>query len=314
MVTHLNYMSSNNFFEKFSVCPLCESSNIIQKYKAKDRHYGILGEYEIDTCNSCKLVFLNPMPTNEYLSSLYPETYYSYQDFFSDKKGISALLSKIFVNLDTKDPKFRQAGKMLDIGCGSGKFIYKMREKGWDVFGVEISKNAADLGRMAANLNIFSGELTHANFPDEYFDYIRLNHSFEHINNPHETLAEIRRILKKDGKLMIGVPNINSLNALIFKQYWYYLGAPVHTFNYSNKTLPLLLEKHGFKNIHVNYNSNYGGLLGSIQIYLNRNSKKITDDGLLFNSKLMRVIAHQTANIFDFFRLGDAIEVYATKQ
>lgn len=306
-------MSTNNFFNKFSNCPLCQSSDIQLKYIAKDRHYGISGEYEIDICNACKLVFLNPMPTNEYLSSLYPETYYSYQDFFNDKKGISALLSKVLVNLDTKDPKFSHPGRMLDIGCGSGKFLYKMKQKGWEVYGVEISKNAADLGRNVANLNIFSGEVIHANYPDNYFDYIRLNHSFEHINNPHETLTEIKRILKQDGKLMIGVPNINSLNAKIFKQYWYYLGAPVHTFNYSNKTLPLLLKKHDFKNIHVKYNSNYGGLLGSIQIYLNRNGNKKTDEGTLYNNKLLRVITHQTANITDFFKLGDAIEVNATK-
>lgn len=306
-------MLDDNYFDRYTECPLCSKTDIKLHLIASDKHYGISGEYEIDICNSCKLVFLNPMPTNEYLSSLYPETYYSYQDFFNDKKGISAWLSNVFVSLDTKDPKFKQPGRMLDIGCGSGKFLYRMQQKGWDVYGVEISKNAADLGRSAANLDIFGGDVIAAHFPDNHFDYIRLNHSFEHIFNPHETLEEIKRILKSDGKLMIGVPNINSFNASIFKRYWFYLGAPVHTFNYSDKTLPLLLENHGFRNIQVKYNSNYGGFLGSIQIYLNRKSQKKSEEGWVINNRILKVIAHQFTKLLDVLHLGDAMEVTSTK-
>ena len=101
---------------------------------------------------------------------------------------------------------------MLDIGCGNGWFIYMMRDKGWDVKGVEPSKAGAEAGRRIANLDIHHGDLLSGNYPSEYFDYIRSNHSFEHIPNPNEVLQEIHRILKPNGKAFIGVPNINSLN------------------------------------------------------------------------------------------------------
>jgi SAM-dependent methyltransferase len=188
-----------------------------------------------------------------------------------------------------------------------------MRDQGWRVDGVEISQAAAEVGRNMANLNIFSGGLTDARFPSNHFDYIRANHSFEHMCDPNETLNEIYRILKPGGRLLIGVPNQESLNSAVFGPYWWYRGAPVHPFTYSPSTLSRFLVKHGFNVNRVNYNSDYSGILGSLQIWANRNNGRRSTEGFLINSAPLKVICHWLAKIIDRLRVGDAIEIIATK-
>ncbi|MBD2201301.1 class I SAM-dependent methyltransferase [Calothrix sp. FACHB-1219] len=314
--TNFTELSSNIALKKVNNCPLCGTSHYDKIYVTRDRHYNIQGSFTIVRCRECSLVFIDPMPTEEGLVKLYPDDYYSYQDFFAEKKSfLKDLIKKILLfNLGTKDPTFSAPGKILDIGCGSGNFLYSIREKGWDTYGVEVSLAGAKLGREAAGLKIFNGTLLEANFSNNYFDYIRSNHSFEHLVNPNEVLQEIYRILKPDGKLMIGVPNIDSLNAKIFKKYWWYLGAPIHPCNYSVKTLLAMLKKHNFVIDKVNYNSDYSGILGSIQIFFNRNSARLSSEGIFIKNYVLVVLFYWIAKILDLFRVGDAIEITCHKK
>lgn len=307
-------MTSEKDFTTYRACPLCSSTELVTAYVTHDRHYGIKGDYTIVRCNGCGLYFLNPMPTESYLTSLYPTTYYSYQDFYDKEMGVLKKLYKNFlVKIGTKDPKFATPGRILDVGCGSGQFLFKMKKQGWKVSGVEVSENAAKLGNELEQLDIYNGNIVDAKFAADSFDYVRSNHSFEHITNPHEVLDEMYRVLKPGGKLMIGVPNIESFNARVFKRYWWYLGAPVHTFNYSVATLSKMLQQHGFKVQNVTYNGDYSGVLGSFQILLNRNNGKMSNEGMFINNPGFRVIAHQVARLLNLFGTGDAIEITCTK-
>lgn len=295
-------------------CPLCEKQQLRPIYSARDRHYGIPGRYRIVRCDDCSLVFLNPLLSDQELSSLYPVDYYAYQDRFENEHRWKEIIKKVLgVRVGTRDPKFSTPGTLLDLGCGSGWFLRKMREAGWDVHGVEINAAAAELGRRRAGLDIFGGTLQEANFPSEFFDYVRSNHSFEHISCPGPTLDEIHRILRPGGKVLIGVPNVSGLNARLFRQYWWYLGAPVHPFSYSVKTLCRLLEAHSFEIETITYNSDYSGILGSVQIWLNRANGRKSTEGLWFSNPLLKVFCHWVAKGIDLFRLGDAIEVVARK-
>jgi SAM-dependent methyltransferase len=298
---------------ELKTCPLCGGENHEEIYVARDRHYGIPGFYRIVRCAGCSLVFLNPMYSDEELSKLYPANYYAYQDNFNRSRSKEIIKTILGFRIGTKDPDFPKPGRMLDLGCGSGWFMFAMRAKGWETYGVEISSSAAELGRKAAQLNIFSGSLKQASFPSEFFDYVRSNHSFEHISCPGETLDEIFRILKPDGKVLIGVPNEESLNSSVFGQYWWYRGAPVHPFTYSTQTLSQLLNKHGFGVEQLIFNSDYGGILGSAQIWLNRKNGRRSTQGYLINNPILKISSQWVAKFIDLFHLGDAIEITAMK-
>lgn len=301
--------------QQISNCPNCNSNSLADYLKAKDRHYGNTGEYATSICKNCSLVFMNPMPNDDELAGFYPpETYYSFHE--SIKNQQSPLKQKIFkllcINFPTHDAKFPTPGRILDIGCGNGYSLVKYKNTGWEVFGVEPSSVAAKVGN-ENGLNIFCGTLIDAKFPDNHFDYIRSNHSFEHVYNPNETLKEIHRVLKPGGKLFIGVPNIKGLMPKIFKQYWYYFGLPVHTFNYNPASLSAMLNKHNFiveKTIH---NSTWAGILGSIQVYLNRNTNKLSGDGFLLKFKPFKPVAGVFARLFNLLKMGDCMEIIAKK-
>ncbi|HWR36309.1 MAG TPA: class I SAM-dependent methyltransferase [Clostridia bacterium] len=254
------------------------------------------------------------MYSDQELASLYPQNYYAYQDLSRRASRYWEILKSLLgMRTGTKDPNFSSPGRILDVGCGTGWFLANMRARGWDTYGVEISSEAARIGRQTAELNIKAGTIFDAGFAPNFFDYVRSNHSFEHMSRPNETLKELHRILKPSGKLLIGVPNIEGANARFFRHHWWYLCAPVHTFHYSPRTLSQLLSKHGFAVEKVTYNSDYSGLLGSFQIWLNRNSKRTAEQGWAYNNKFLRFGAQRIARAFDLFGLGDVIEITARK-
>lgn len=297
-------------------CCNCNTTTIRHFAQVPDRHYGIKGIFNLSQCENCKLVFMNPMPTASELAAFYPEeSYYSYHvDIYKETSDFKKFLIRLAcLDSTPKDVRFKTPGSVLDIGCGNGWNLYQYKKQGWEVAGVEPSKVGATIGNQAG-LNIFNGDLLDASFKSDSFDYIRLNHSFEHIHNPREVLSEIYRILKPGGKLFIGVPNIDSFNAKLFKNYWYHLGAPVHTFSYSPATLSSLLTQHDFKVEKVQYNSNWAGSIGSFQIYMNRKSGKSSDKGFFMNATPFKMISGAFAKLLNVFQAGDCMEIIASKE
>jgi SAM-dependent methyltransferase len=290
-------------------CVVCGSSDMELFFRTWDRHYGIKGEYDLSRCRQCGLICVDPMLSEWELEKLYPDDYYSYQPVVTRKSWLRKLAKHLFrMPIPTHDPEFPTPGTVLDIGCGSGEYLIKMRKKGWRVFGVEPSRAGAIAGQKEGH-EIFHGTLAQAAFPDRFFDYVRANHSLEHMPNPHQVLAEISRILRPNGKLFMGVPNTASLEFRIFKQYWWHLCAPVHVYGYSLKTLRSILSQHGFRVTKTYFSSNYVSILGSLQIFANRNNRLPADGGWLLKNPLLIPPCHIAARLLDVFRAGDTIEV-----
>ena len=300
-------------------CPLCGGQDFVPLLRAKDYHYGNPDEYTQAQCTRCTLAFLDPMYEEEELAAFYPSDYYAFADRFSVPEPARTLKARISGLLSppehrTRDPKFDRPGRLLDIGCGAGWFLFQMRNQGWDVKGVEPNAAAADFGRSKKGLDIFPGSLMDANFPTGMFDYVRMNHSFEHMEHPNQILDEVYRILAGKGKLMIGVPNRDSFSARAFGRFWYHLALPVHTFSYSVQTLTQMLSKHNFKVEKVVFNTDQTPLLGGIQIYLNRRSISPSFQGWLSRSRVATLLSYWAARIQNALRVSDVIEITATKR
>jgi SAM-dependent methyltransferase len=131
------------------------------------------------------------------------------------------------------------------VGCGTGGLLDWLKKHGWHVYGVEISKQAAEYGNKY-ELNIFNGELIEAKYPSAFFDVVVINQVLEHLYDPKKTLKEIHRILKTDGTLIVGVPNIDSYEAKVFGRYWSALDIPRHLYHFNLRSLKLLVEENNF--------------------------------------------------------------------
>jgi predicted SAM-dependent methyltransferase len=294
-------------------CILCKSLDARLCLRGRDYHYGIPGEFSLVRCVRCGLVHLDPIPTTDELADFYAQDYYAYQPVKRPGKLKRLIRRFLGITIKNHDPKFQQPGEFLDIGCGSGDYLHKMSIEGWSVKGVEPSKFGAEEGRRSG-LNIFNGTLHEAKFRSDAFDYVRSNHSFEHVPNPVEVLDEIFRILKPDGRLYVGIPNIDSLPYRIFGKYWWHLGIPVHTYSYSVSTMSALLRQSGFEVVMVYFNSNFTSVLGSLQIYVNRNKGKRSIDGRLIKNRVLMFGANIISKILDLIGQGDVIEIIARKQ
>jgi SAM-dependent methyltransferase len=296
-------------------CPLCSGATLTYLTDTRDFHYGIEGDWNYERCQDCRVVFLNPAPTQLFLDSAYDDDYYSYQEFRIPTRWETWLRRVLAYNpAATGDPRFAAPGRVLDIGCGSGEFLYKMKRAGWQTHGVELSARAAQLGNERHQLNIQAGTLASARLAPASFDYIRLNHSFEHILNPRETLSLIHRYLAPHGVLFIGVPNVEGWQARLFGRHWWNLGPPVHPFNYSRATLTRLLAEHGFEVQTFRTNSNFAGILGSLQMRLNDRRGVRADTGRFFSNPVAKLLAHWMAKFSDLFSVGDCLEITARKR
>ncbi len=312
MGTFLRDISQDDGWFQVESCALCQSEGPFRKiYQARDWHYGNPGEFRIVECKKCTLAFMDPMPDVTVLPGLYPSEYVPYQNPLSGPTGIKALMIKLTmpgIGIP-HEPSFGRPGRLLDVGCGSGGYLLRARDRGWQVSGVELSRNATEQGR-AHGLKIFCGTLREANLPDASFDYVRLNHVFEHLPDPNETLAEIKRILRPRGKLFIAVPNRESIAAKLFQEYWYQLAVPVHLFQWSPKTLTMMLQRHGFRVDKTYFSSDYSGLTSSFQIYRKRNSVHNREHDV---GPAGKILGYWLAKGTDLLQRGDTIELNSTR-
>lgn len=297
---------------QYHECPICNDIERKLLYCTRDRHYGIEGQWNITECINCKLVQISPMLTCDELVKLYPKTFYAYDSNRHNQYYKEMLKKFFFSTLIVKNPVFITPGKVLDYGCGTGWSLLKLRNEGWNCVGIEPNENASEIGRSKMRLDIKNGTIhTVPSFEKDSFDYIRANHSLEHDPDVFLTICEFERIIKPDGKLLIGVPNINSIPARIFGKYWWYLGAPVHTYNFSTETITKLCNRCKFEVKSVRYTGNYTGILGSLQIFLNRKNKRKSMEGFVFNFPPFLLLFQFLAVILNWCHAGDAIEIIA---
>jgi SAM-dependent methyltransferase len=201
---------------------------------------------------------------------------------------------------------------MLDVGCGAGAARRRFRDAGWIARGVEPDPRAVRVGR-AHGLDIVEGVLRDGRFPDAWFDYARLDHSFEHLRCARETLRELRRILRPGGRLFLSLPEFESTTRRWFGGHWWFLGLPVHTYQYSRRTLPRLLESEGFAVESARVRPHLGGTLGSLEIRLNHGRAPGRPRIDLMRSSPLRTLGQWAAVLIALLGTGEVLEVTAMR-
>jgi SAM-dependent methyltransferase len=142
---------------------------------------------------------------------------------------------------------FSGKGRILDIGCGNGRYLSTLKKLGWQTYGIEQNPKATKYARDELHLNVITGDLLNFEYQDKFFDVITMWHSLEHLHEPVLTLKEVKRILKDDGLLVIAVPNIDSFDAKVFKEYWYQLELPIHLIAFTPDSITKMLDTAEFK-------------------------------------------------------------------
>jgi 2-polyprenyl-3-methyl-5-hydroxy-6-metoxy-1,4-benzoquinol methylase len=148
-----------------------------------------------------------------------------------------------------RTPPLEKVGNVLDIGCSGGDYLAYLRTLGWEVHGIELDEEAARYARERFGIHVHVGAAEHAlnDFPDEGFDVVTMWHVLEHLFDPSSVLAEVHRVLRPDGILMLEMPNFDSLWASMLGEYWFPLEIPRHLYHFTPLTLRAILTKTGFR-------------------------------------------------------------------
>tara|TARA_Y100001968_G_C19411056_1_gene746321 strand:- start:840 stop:1844 length:1005 start_codon:yes stop_codon:yes gene_type:complete len=141
--------------------------------------------------------------------------------------------------------------KLLDVGCGNGKFLLRARDIGYEVYGIDFDPTAVD-NAMENKLSVDCGNLLEINYKRK-FDAITMSHVIEHLDNPLDYIKEIYRLLKPGAYFYIATPNIYSSGFKIFRKYWRGIDYPRHLSMFSHKLLKNVLKEQGFVGIEYIY-------------------------------------------------------------
>lgn len=193
-------------------------------------------------CDGCALVFQSPRPDEEAVERLYtggdyhenrggiPEHYVQY----SLRRSVSAL--------DWAQERIPGKGRALDIGCGIGGALVKLRADGWDVFGVEPDDAMAEIARERFDLPAVTGMFEPDTLPGEPFDLAYSCHVWEHLADPVLTSrAAYEALAERQGYLMIVVPTFRKATTWA----WTCFTAP-HTYMFTDVSLGNVLDQAGF--------------------------------------------------------------------
>jgi SAM-dependent methyltransferase len=149
-----------------------------------------------------------------------------------------AKLVERYVSLDA-------SSRVLDIGCGAGTFLLKMKAlHGAGITGVDFK----DLSSLPGfdQIDFHHGPIGEQDLPADSFDLVTLWHFLEHDYAPLATLGKVASCLKSDGVLVIEVPRLDSVTFRLYRERWPGLQAPQHTVLFDRRSLLETVQKAGF--------------------------------------------------------------------
>lgn len=240
-------------------CRICGSHNIAQDFSLK--------EFDVLRCRNCTTSFISRIPRDDEFAELYSSDYYMerfeyyYNNFLIDpehgkRNGNMRSFADMLDALKLMKPK---SGRILDVGCGLGIFLRMSKDYGWQGCGIDASPYAVHYAKEKFHLDVFQGtKLRDVSLPSSQFDVVTLWDTLEHFADPRDQLAEIRRVLKDDGLLILDTPNGEALMRLVAKVCYRLtdglLRYPVaklyhrfHLYYFTPKSLRVLLESSGFE-------------------------------------------------------------------
>ena len=235
-------------------CPLCAGRRWSPVLEAPDAGNPGGPRFAVVSCEACGLWFTNPRPAESEMGRFYPEDYPPHQVRRTPpaKARAPGWWSRTSARLRRRCPDRRWLAphgrmRLLDVGCGSGVFLERMHQHGWDVTGLDVSEKMVRRIRDELGLRALPGTLPHAELAPESFDVVTMWQTLEHVYRPLETLGHVRELLVPGGRLIVSVPNVASGPSGWFGPAWNGLELPRHLTHFTPATLREMLCRAGFE-------------------------------------------------------------------
>jgi 2-polyprenyl-3-methyl-5-hydroxy-6-metoxy-1,4-benzoquinol methylase len=194
-------------------------------------------------CRSCGFIFSRQIPTESEILDYYTESY-------ELTSYLSSVTIKRYTELLDSFEVHRKTNKILDIGCGNGYILEIAKQRGWEVYGIELTDHSIAICEKKG-IQMLKGPIDINSFPAETFDVITSLEVIEHICTPKKELALLHSFLRKDGIMYVTTPNFNALLRYRLGKDYDVINYPEHLSYYTAKTLRSVFRKSGFRTLKI---------------------------------------------------------------
>lgn len=182
-------------------CPVCHTSA-----RSLER---CLGNYTLYQCSNCSLVFA---PDSFSVEVNYTEIYDSQEYFDEQVSSIGLQSPDIYGMIPTYKPFFEnvqatRGKRLLDVGCGVGRFCQAAHARGWDVTGIDVSENAIQIGKRYAEFPLISSNIDAQVIAGEQYDIVTAFEVLEHLSDPISFIKKCQDASTPNGEFFFTVPN-----------------------------------------------------------------------------------------------------------
>ena len=194
-------------------------------------------------CTGCGLVHSWPLPSKAELDAYYASRYRSdYKATLTPKRKHILRYSRTGLGRLERLKQHVPAGaRLLDVGSGSGEFLYLAKLAGYEAIGLEPHQGYSEYTRRVFGARIICSPLEEAGLEQGSFDAITLHHVLEHLHLPLTSLSILNRWLKPGGMLFVDVPDIEHTHHAPRTRFHY-----AHVYNFNHDTLKAMLAQAGF--------------------------------------------------------------------
>jgi SAM-dependent methyltransferase len=244
-------------FDYEARCPACLGVALEVRYRFAD--------FRVLRCHACDLAWRSKMYSPAKIDEIYSADEYAAHPFFSCDQPHAERRSH---------PRYRhferalktlgsrlEPGRLLDVGCGGGTFLWAARDRGWEATGVERSAQLCDVARETSQgATVINAAFEDADLPAGTFDAVTMWDVIEHVRDPAAVVNKLASLLRPGGVLVLCTPDEDSLLTRIGRAL--YLGSgrryqypalalhpTFHTIYFSRASLSGLLRRHGLEPI-----------------------------------------------------------------
>lgn len=228
-------------------CPACDAGERVPAFTAgdwDDRAWEARWTYV--RCTSCGTVFADPQPSNTELTRAYGRSYGPYEP-----PGALVRLARPIVMREAKAlvAAAPPGTVVLDVGCGPGQMLERIRAAGWTgpLRGIEPNAEVAreTSERVGVPVDVAPVEALPADLPRA--GLIVLRHVIEHVREPLLVLEALAELLEPNGVLYVGTPDARALAARTFGRNWHGWDPPRHLVVMPGGAVRTLLARAGFE-------------------------------------------------------------------